>query len=89
LLVLATEFFLYTRYKKTKLKQETCFMPRRGMREVLRRVDEDGIAAHRQLSSIFTAASSLSADDRRDASAVYDVLYDVPRPRDPVPRYAF
>jgi hypothetical protein len=61
-----------------------------GVREVVRRVEEDGLKAHRGLKTIFAAAIAISAGDRREAHQVYDALRVVPEKKPaPEPKYAF
>ena len=61
----------------------------KGVREVVRRVDQDGMQAHQPLKQIFDAASKLTPEARRDAHNVYEALRDVKRRREPKPGYAF
>lgn len=61
----------------------------KGVREVLKRVEDDGLQAHQPLKRIFDAASSLDAKARRQASEVYEALRDVKRKKEPKPGYAF
>ncbi len=61
-----------------------------GVREVVRRVEEDGLKAHRSLKTIFAAAIAVSAEDRRSAHTLYDALRVVPEKKEPsAPKYAF
>lgn len=61
-----------------------------GVREVIRRVEEDGINVHRSLKPLFEAAIAISAADRRSAHDVYDALRIIPEKKEsPQPKYAF
>lgn len=62
----------------------------RGVREVVSRVEQGGLAAHKPLARIFKAVSKLTAEERKNAHRVYDALRVVPHPKPPrKPRYPF
>lgn len=62
-----------------------------GVREVVRRVEEDGLKAHGGLKTIFAAAIAISAEDRHSDYQVYDALRVIPEKKEPAgpPKYAF
>lgn len=77
--------FAYTRKGFEALGQKMT----KGVREAVRRVEEDGAGAHRPLAAIFRAASKLTKEERKDASDVYEALRNLPRKKENKPRYPF
>ena len=63
---------------------------KQGVREVLRRVKQDGLRAHEPLKRIFEKASRLEHQELKSAHDVYEALRNVKHPREAKkPRYAF
>ncbi len=61
----------------------------KGIREVLRRVEKDGLAAHEPLKRIFKKAAKMSREELKDPHTFYNALRDIKRKREPKPGYAF
>ncbi len=61
----------------------------KGVREVLRRVGEDGLEKHPLLKRVFNVTAPLDRKALHTDWQVFDALRPVPEKREPPPRYAF
>jgi hypothetical protein len=62
----------------------------RGVREVVNRVEADGIEAHLPLKRIFDAVAPLKPEELRNPHRLFEAMRNLPEPQEqPKPRYPF